>query len=109
MVDKPMIVAEISVVPVGTGSTSLSEYVAAATRALEGIRGLDHDLTPMGTVLQSPDLQPILEAVRVVHDALFEMGLERIVTDLKIDDRRDVERTATRKMESVRNKLIRKR
>ena len=45
-------IAEISVVPVGTGSAGLSQYVAACLDVLQGRMDVSYRLTPMGTVLE---------------------------------------------------------
>ncbi|RLE00057.1 MAG: thiamine-binding protein, partial [Aquificota bacterium] len=46
-----MAVAEVTVVPLGTGSPSLSVYVAKALKILEQ-SGLKYQLTPMGTIIE---------------------------------------------------------
>lgn len=95
------VIAEMSVVPVGTGSTSLSKYVAIASEALDQVDGLTTRITPMGTVMQAQGLGPVLEGVKTVHKALSKAGLKRLVTDLRIDDRRDKQASMDKKLESV--------
>lgn len=82
-----MAIVEVSIVPIGTGSTGVSEYVRAA---LEVIRqsGLKHELNPMGTCIEG-ELDTIFAVVSRIHDALAGMGCARLVTTIKIDDRRD--------------------
>lgn len=43
-----MAIAEVSIVPVGTGSTSISRYVAEAVRVLQGEEVVKHHTTGMG-------------------------------------------------------------
>src|SRR4030042_6632617 len=93
-------VAEISVVPVGTGSAGLSQYVAACLDVLQGREDISYRLTPMGTVLEGP-LDIILEVARKMHEAPFDKGVSRVVTSLKIDERRDKLGTMAGKVESV--------
>ena len=47
-----MAIAQVSVAPVGTGTTSLSEYVALALKVLDAQTSVKYRLTPMGTVLE---------------------------------------------------------
>lgn len=94
------VVAEVSVVPVGTGSTGLSHFVAACLDVIESRGTVSYQLTPMGTVLEGT-LQDVLEAVRAMHEAPFGRGASRVVTWVKIDDRRDKQSTMAGKVESV--------
>ena len=97
--------AEFSIVPVGTGETSVSQFVAAAVNSFRDMRGLDFEVTPMSTVLVAEKLETILEAVRRAHEAVVESGAQRVTSTLKIDDRRDKLRTPQDKVEAVKAKL----
>ncbi|MFZ5899520.1 MAG: MTH1187 family thiamine-binding protein [Bacillota bacterium] len=101
-----MAVAEISVLPVGTPTASVSAYVADCVRVLER-SGLDYRVTPMGTVIEG-SLNDILRVVRQMHEVPFDKGVQRVVTTLKIDDRRDKALTMAGKVEAVTAKLGRK-
>ena len=85
-----MIIAEISVVPIGTKTPSVSPYVAKAVDELRKF-GLKPELTAMGTVFEADDISLILEAFKAVHESVFAQGAERVVTTLTIDERRDKE------------------
>jgi len=98
-----MAIVQFSVVPLGTGDTSLSPYVARVHQVLAQ-SGVKHQLTPMGTVLEGP-LEKLLEVIRRVHELPFEQGAQRVMTLINIDDRRDKQATAQGKVESVRAKL----
>ncbi len=93
------VIAEITAVPLGTGSTSLSRYVRIAQQVIEQ-SGLEHRLCPMGTCVQG-DLDTILSTVKRIHQALAEAGCARISTQLKIDDRRDKDRVMQDKIDAV--------
>ena len=99
------IVAELSVVPLGEGSTSLSRWVARVIEAIGAVEGVEYELTPMGTILESGSMDDILRCVRVAHDALAEEGARRILSHLSIDDRRDVSRRREDKVDSVKRQL----
>lgn len=98
-----MAVAEISVVPVGTSKASISEFVA---RAVELVKesGLKYELSSMGTNIEG-EVPEILELVRRVHEACFKVGAVRVLTTLKIDDRRDKPLSIESKKESVESKV----
>ena len=95
-----MIIAEITVVPLGTGTPSVSRYVAKAVEELKKL-GLKTEVTAMGTIFEAEDLSLILEAFKAVHESVFAQGAERVVTSLRIDERRDKEGSIEQKVRSV--------
>jgi len=97
------VIAELVVVPLGTGSPSLSSYVAGVEKLLATFN-LRTMLTPMGTVLEG-DLDEVLRAVRAVHEVPFQAGAMRVSTTVKIDERRDKELSMDGKVRAVREKL----
>jgi uncharacterized protein (TIGR00106 family) len=99
-----MITAELTIIPIGTSGTSLSNYIAAAVAALDST-GIKYELTGMGTLLESNDLEKIFIAIKSAHEAVFSVGAERVATNIKIDERRDLERTIEDKISSVKSKL----
>lgn len=98
-----MAVVEVSVVPVGTGTASVSSYVAHCQRVLSD-SGLAFALNPMGTVIEG-DLEEILRVVKRMHDETFGQGVTRVLTSIKIDERRDKALTMAGKLEAVRARL----
>jgi uncharacterized protein (TIGR00106 family) len=94
----------LTIIPVGTGTTSASPYVARCQEILGRIEGIEFRLTPMATILEG-ELPVILDAVARLHASPFEAGAKRVVTSLMIDDRRDKELTMEGKLASVREKL----
>jgi uncharacterized protein (TIGR00106 family) len=99
-----MAIAEVSVVPLGTKTASVSQYVARAIKILEQEQGIKHEITPMGTVIEG-DLDRILAVVKRMHEAVLGEGVARVVTTVKVDDRRDKPLTMNGKLDSVRQKL----
>jgi len=98
------VVAEVTVVPLGTGSASLSAYVAAVENVLKKFPRLKSLLTPMSTILEG-DMDDVLEAVKAMHEAPFRMGALRVSTTLRIDDRRDKKISMAGKLAAVKSKL----
>lgn len=83
-------IAEVSIIPLGTGSPSVSEYVAAAVEELEA-SGLRCTLSPMGTTVEATTPEEFYAALARAQAVVFERGLQRAYTVVKMDERRDVE------------------
>jgi uncharacterized protein (TIGR00106 family) len=98
-----MAVVFLTITPLGTGTPSVSRYVAGVEKILRATP-LKHQLTAMGTIIEG-DLDEILAVVRKMHEHPFTQGAVRVSTLLKIDDRRDREHTIAGKMASVEEKL----
>jgi uncharacterized protein (TIGR00106 family) len=98
-----MAIAEVSIVPLGTGSTGVSRYVAKCVKVLEG-SGLAYELHGMGTIIEG-DLQSLFTVIRQMHEVPFNEGAQRVITSVKIDDRRDKKASAKEKVRAVRNKM----
>ena len=98
-----MAILEISVVPIGTGETSLSAYVADCLRVLKK-RKVRYELSSMGTNIEG-DLKDLFKIATAMHQVPFRKGAKRVVTTMKIDDRRDKKGTLEGKKKAVKNKL----
>jgi uncharacterized protein (TIGR00106 family) len=94
------VIAEVSIVPIGTQDPSLSVYIADSIQVLDGEKELSYRLTPMGTIIEGP-LPKVLDAIREMHEVPFSKGVLRVVTNIKIDDRRDKASSMTSKVQSV--------
>jgi len=106
-----MAMAEVSVVPLGTKTPSVSQYVARAIKVLEQEKGIKYETTPMGTVIEGDltviegDLDRILAVVKKMHEGIFGEGVARVITTVKIDDRRDKAQSMKAKLDSLKKKL----
>ncbi|MEK0313896.1 MTH1187 family thiamine-binding protein [Cohnella sp. 56] len=100
-----MAIVQVTIVPLGTGSTSVSAYVAAVERVLaQAGETIKHQLTPMSTIIEG-ELDEVLAVVRRMHETPFENGALRVSTTITIDDRRDKRGTMEQKMKAVTDKL----
>jgi uncharacterized protein (TIGR00106 family) len=99
-----MAMIDISVVPVGTGTPSASAYVAGAVKILRGEPGIRYELTAMNTIIEG-DLEKLLALALRMHRSAFDAGAPRVVTTLRIDERRDKPLTIEGKLKAVREKL----
>ncbi|MEM3713133.1 MAG: MTH1187 family thiamine-binding protein [Thermoproteota archaeon] len=97
------VIVEFSIIPMGEG-TSFSKIIAHAVKELENM-GVKHELTPMCTVFEANNVKEALEIIGNAHEAVFKQGVKRIITLVKIDDRRDVDRKMEDKVESLRRAI----
>jgi uncharacterized protein (TIGR00106 family) len=98
-----MAILEISVVPIGTKDTSLSSYVADCIRILKK-KKVHYELTSMGTNIEG-DLKNLIRIAIEMHKMPFKKGAQRVLTTLKIDDRRDKKGTLSGKKKAVQSKV----
>src|SRR5918995_1086071 len=102
--------AEISIIPITTttttnGDTSMSKEIALVYNAISQIQGLKAILTAMGTQIESNNLENILEAIKISHITLRNIGIERIMSSIRIDERLGKNNTLERKINSVKDKI----
>jgi uncharacterized protein (TIGR00106 family) len=99
-----MAIVQVSIVPIGTSSSSVSKYVARALSVLENEKDVAYKLTPMGTIIEG-NLDKVLSIVSQMHESVFDKEVRRVLTTITIDDRRDKPSTMESKLNSVQNKL----
>jgi len=97
------VVVEISVVPIGIGS-SLSKYIAEAVEVIRK-HGVKYVLTPSCTIFEAKDVHEALKIVAEVHEKVLEKA-PRVLTLVKIDERKDNPNwNLEYKVESVKKKI----
>jgi uncharacterized protein (TIGR00106 family) len=94
-------IVEFSILPVGVGQ-SLSEHVAVALDIVDN-SDLKYQFTPMGTILEG-EYKRIMKVIRRCHLAVLE-NCDRVVTTIKIDDRKQAVSEIERKVASVETRL----
>jgi len=99
-----MTIAQVSIVPLGTRTPAVSQYVARAVKILEREKDIKYELTAMGTIMEG-DLDRILAVAKKMHEGTFGEGVVRVLTTIKIDDRRDKVRGMKEKVDSLKKKL----
>jgi uncharacterized protein (TIGR00106 family) len=98
-----MAIMEISVTPLGLGHPSLGDYIAEVLKYLRQ-ENIPHRLSDMGTLVQGEAAQ-LLQVARALHELPFARGVQRVVTHITIDDRRDKEVSLGDKTRSVEARL----
>ena len=99
-----MAIAEISIIPLGTRTPSVSKHVARAVKALRREKDIRYELTAMGTVIEG-DLDDILMVAGKMHEETFGEGVARVITTITIDDRRDKASSMSGKVSSLLEEL----
>lgn len=98
-----MALMEISVVPLGLATPSVGDHIAALVDFLRRHQ-IPYRLTDMGTVIEGPPDQ-LLEWARTLHELPFGKGVQRVLTHITIDDRRDKKVSLGDKVASVETRF----
>ena len=99
-----MATAELTVIGLGRSDASAGEYIAEIQRRLAAQDRVRYELQAMGTNLEG-STEDILAVVGELHSVPFELGLPRVYSVLKLDERRDKEQTLGDKVRSVEERL----
>ena len=97
-----MIHAEISVYPMATKTTSASFYIAKAIESIKNIENLKFEINPMGTILESDDMDIINNATKQMTETVHNLGIDRVEVIIKIDSRKDKQQSGEEKLESIK-------
>lgn len=100
-----MPVLDISIVPVGTNDASFSSYVTETCKIVEQ-QGLKYQVTPTGTVVEG-NLEQLMDLAREMHSTPFQMGAERVITSMTIDERHDRAMDMEKQVQSVKRNITR--
>ena len=78
-----MAVAELTLIPIGTKTTSVSKYIAGALDSIGEVDGLTYELNAMGTTIAHKDLKVLYDVIRRMQESVFESGADRVYSDRK--------------------------
>jgi len=96
--------ADLTVIALGRAEASASTYIAEIQRRLAAQDRVRYEMHAMGTSLEGPTAD-ILAVAGELHAVPFEMGIPRVYSILKLDERRDRDQTLADKVDSVRRLL----
>ena len=102
-----MVIVEFNVIPLGVG-VSVSKFLVPALRELEK-RKVKYEITPMCTIFEARNVDEALNIVGAAHEAIFDADVKRVVTTIRIDDRRDKEGSMQEKVKSLKTRLEEKK
>ena len=94
---------QITIIPVGTGSTSVGDYITDVERFLQDKR-IEHRLHDMGTIITGSTSE-LLKLSEEIHRLPFTRGAKRVVTHITLDERLDMERGIDEKEQSVISRI----
>jgi len=94
--------AELSVFPIDKGGQGLSQYVAESMKIIEQ-SGLAFEIHALGTLIEGP-AEKVFEVIRECHVNMTRHS-DRVMTTVKIDDRRGATERLKGKVRSVEEKL----
>lgn len=95
-----MIITQLSIIPIGKG-TSVSSYVKIVLETLKK-EHVKFQTNAMGTVIETRDLATLFTIVQKAHTAVVTAGAERVITEIKIDDRRDKDASIESKLNALK-------
>ena len=95
-----MATADLTVIALGRADVSASRYIAEIQRRLAAQDRVRYAMHEMGTSLEGPTAD-ILAVAGELHAVPFEMGIPRVYSILKLDERRDREQTLEDKVSLV--------
>jgi uncharacterized protein (TIGR00106 family) len=96
--------ADLTVIALGRPDASASAYVAEIQRRLAAQSRVGYRMHAMGTSLEG-STEDILAVVSELHAVPFSLGVPRVYTVLKLDERRDKEQSLDDKVASVERVL----
>jgi uncharacterized protein (TIGR00106 family) len=99
-----MATADLTVIALGRPDPSASRYIAEIQRRLAAQDDVRYVMHAMGTSLEGTTAD-ILRLVGELHAVPFELGIPRVYSVLKLDERRDKEQTLEDKVASVQRLL----
>jgi uncharacterized protein (TIGR00106 family) len=100
-----MIQAEISIYPMATRTTSASFYIAKAIESIQDFQNLRYEINPMGTILESEDIDVINLASKKMMETVHNLGIARVEVVIKIDSRRDKHVKMEEKIDSIKKQM----
>ena len=98
-----MALMHLTIIPLGTNSSSVGEYVADIQKVLEQ-SGFPYELTDMGTIVEG-STEDLLKLAAQLSETPFSRGVNRVLTQISLDDRRDKKVSIGTKKASVADYL----
>lgn len=92
---------QVSFIPIGVG-TSLSQYIAKVVKVMDE-SGIPYQIHAMGTIIEG-EWDEIMNLIKKCKDILME-EIDRLVIDIKVDDRKGTKNRIEAKVKSVEEKI----
>ena len=95
-----MPIMEINILPLGTKSASVGKHIKDALDALREKNNIQYQVTAMGTIVEANSVNTLLNIAKKMHKSVLANST-RVVTSIKIDERKDKKLTIQGKLQSV--------
>ncbi|MFM8889081.1 MAG: MTH1187 family thiamine-binding protein [Solirubrobacterales bacterium] len=99
-----MATGEVTLIPIGREGAGLSDVLAEVARHLASQETVEFEMRAMGTELEG-DVHDILTLVGEIQEIPLMLGLPRVYTVLKLDNRVDRDQGLSEKVEAVEQHL----
>ena len=96
-----MPIIEINIIPIGSPPPSVSKHIRKSLEVLKKEARINYELTAMDTIIEAESLDLLLNIAKKMHLAVFNEKIRRVVTTIKIDDRKDKKSSIKEKIDSV--------
>lgn len=101
-------IADVCIVPIGTGSASVSDEITLITRYLRAnSEGMTVTLHSAGTTIEG-NWDDVMGKIGQLHELLHENGVVRIQSDIRVGTRTDKVQKSIEKVNIVEQKLLSK-
>lgn len=102
--DKKMAIVDVTIMPLGSETTSMSDVVARIQEVLEeSSLPVNYELTSMSTIIEG-EMEDLFKILQEIQEVPFAMGYQRVATNIRIDERRDQRSSMKGKIASVQEK-----
>ena len=95
-----MIIAQLSISPVGE-DVSLHKYVKIVIEVIKKYN-VKFEINAMSTVIETDKIENLFNIISESNDKLVELGVKRVITELKIDNRIDKDATIESKLRHIK-------
>lgn len=100
-----MIHAQISIYPIGTNTVDTGFYVAKAVEAIQNTKGLKHQITAMGIILEAENIDIINETTKKMSTLVHNLGVNRVQLVIKIDSQIDGQKSLQEVTDDIKKHL----
>ncbi|MCI5143488.1 MAG: thiamine-binding protein [Candidatus Electrothrix sp. ATG1] len=97
---------QITVLPMGTKNTGVSDYIADIQEFLQD-KEVAYELNDMATIINGPPAE-LFTIAEELHNLPFQQGAKRVISQIVLDERRDKEAGLGEKKKSVMDILAKR-
>lgn len=96
-------IADVCLIPIGTPTPSVSDYVVECEKLIRS-SGLRNTLHSAGTTIEGP-WDEVMDLIGKLHERVHKMGILRVQSDIRVGTRTDKSQTMEDKVNVVETKL----